>query len=249
MTLVLSLEDLLVHSEWSTKHGWRTAKRPGVDYFLRYLSQYYELVIFTTVRSTDADPIIRKLDPFRIVMWPLYREATRYENGEYVKDLSCLNRDLSKTIIIDTDPGHVKLQPENAIILPKWKGQAGDKGLVALIPFLEYCAMMGMQDVRTALKSFEGKDSATEFARREAKAREDFNRELAARQAKKPKISAGAAVMGALGLKPPQGQTFADGTTVTEGFEQGKMLIDQFRERGQKQYEAMDKEIRENGEK
>lgn len=85
MTLVLSLEDLLVHSEWTTKTGWRTAKRPGVDYFLRYLSQYYELVIFTSVRSTDADPIIRKLDPFRIVMWPLYREATRYEKGEYVK--------------------------------------------------------------------------------------------------------------------------------------------------------------------
>ena len=34
-TLVLSLEDLLVHSEWTREHGWRTAKRPGVDYFIR----------------------------------------------------------------------------------------------------------------------------------------------------------------------------------------------------------------------
>jgi import inner membrane translocase subunit TIM50 len=85
MTLVLSLEDLLVHSEWTTKNGWRTAKRPGVDYFLRYLSQYYELVIFTSLKSADADPVIRKLDPFRIVMWPLFREATRYEKGEYIK--------------------------------------------------------------------------------------------------------------------------------------------------------------------
>lgn len=85
LTLVLSLEDLLVHSEWSRRDGWRTAKRPGVDYFLRYLSQYYELVIFTSLRSSDADPVIRKLDPFRIVMWPLFREATRYEKGEYIK--------------------------------------------------------------------------------------------------------------------------------------------------------------------
>ena len=85
LTLVLSLEDLLVHSEWTTKHGWRTAKRPGVDYFLRYLSQYYELVIFTSAKSMDADPIIRKLDPYRIVMWPLFREATRYEGGDYIK--------------------------------------------------------------------------------------------------------------------------------------------------------------------
>ena len=84
-TLVLSLEDLLVHSEWSREHGWRMAKRPGVDYFLRYLSQYYELVVFTSVPSMVGDPIIRKLDPYRIVRWPLFREATRYKNGEYIK--------------------------------------------------------------------------------------------------------------------------------------------------------------------
>lgn len=85
LTLVLSLEDLLLHSEWSTKNGYRLAKRPGLDYFLRYLSSQYELVIFTSVKSMDADPIIRKLDPFRLVMWPLFREATRFEKGEYIK--------------------------------------------------------------------------------------------------------------------------------------------------------------------
>lgn len=84
-TLVLSLEDLLVHSEWSQKHGWRTAKRPGVDYFLRYLSQYYELVIFTSTPISLADPIYRKLDPYRIIQWTLYREATLYQNGDYIK--------------------------------------------------------------------------------------------------------------------------------------------------------------------
>lgn len=84
-TLVLSLEDLLVHSEWSREHGWRMAKRPGVDYFLRYLNQYYELVIFTSVPWAMAEPVIKKLDPYRIVNWPLFREATMYRNGEYVK--------------------------------------------------------------------------------------------------------------------------------------------------------------------
>ena len=84
-TLVISLEDMLVHSEWTREHGWRTAKRPGVDYFLRYLSQYYELVIFTSVPSMIGHPVIQKLDPYRIVMWPLFREATRYQKGEYIK--------------------------------------------------------------------------------------------------------------------------------------------------------------------
>lgn len=84
-TLVLSLEDLLVHSEWTREHGWRVAKRPGVDYFLRYLNQYYELVLFTSVPSMMADQVLRKLDPFRIIRWPLFREATKYKDGEYVK--------------------------------------------------------------------------------------------------------------------------------------------------------------------
>lgn len=88
-TLVLSLEDLLVHSEWTREHGWRVAKRPGVDYFLRYLNQYYELVLFTSVPSMMADQVLRKLDPYRIIRWPLFREATKYENGEYIKVCSC----------------------------------------------------------------------------------------------------------------------------------------------------------------
>ena len=84
-TLVMSLEDLLIHNEWSRDHGWRMAKRPGVDYFLRYLSQYYELVIFTSVPSAIGGPVLMKLDPFGIAPWRLFREATRYKNGEYIK--------------------------------------------------------------------------------------------------------------------------------------------------------------------
>jgi hypothetical protein len=96
-TLVLSLEDLLVASKWDRNKGWQVAKRPGVDYFLRYLSQYYELVIFTSVASMNADPVIRKLDPFRIVSWPLFREGTRYMDGEHVKVRSILCPSLSDT--------------------------------------------------------------------------------------------------------------------------------------------------------
>jgi hypothetical protein len=53
------------------------------------------------------------------------------------QDLSHINRDLSKVIILDTNFDCVSLQPENAIVLPKWKGDADDKGLIALLPFLE----------------------------------------------------------------------------------------------------------------
>lgn len=84
-TLVLSLEDMLVHQEWTRDKGWRIAKRPGLDYFLRYLSQYYELVLFTSQPSAMGDQVMRKLDPYMMVRWPLYREATLYKDGGYIK--------------------------------------------------------------------------------------------------------------------------------------------------------------------
>lgn len=266
-TLVLSLEDLLVHSEWTREHGWRMAKRPGVDYFLRYLSQYYELVIFTSVPSMIGDPIIRKLDPFRIIMWPLFREATRFKNGEYIKasviwlmifdlaadllcqDLSYLNRDLSKVILIDTVKAHAKLQPENAIILPKWKGDLHDNELVSLIPFLEYAGTMEFEDLRKVIESFEGTHIPTEFSHRESIARENFQQQLAEERAKRPRRSFVGSLGTALGIKP-MGAGF-DGMelSMVEGFDQGKTYQDQVRERGQRQYEMIEKEIRENGDK
>ncbi|KAH7367805.1 phosphatase PSR1 [Plectosphaerella cucumerina] len=250
-TLCISLEDMLVHSEWSREHGWRVAKRPGVDYFLRYLSQYYELVLFTSVPFAIGEPLVRKLDPFRFIMWPLYREGTKYKDGQIVKDLSYLNRDLSKVIIIDTKAEHVQNQPENAIILDKWTGNTQDKDLVGLIPFLEYIHTMQYGDVRKVLKSFDGKHIPTEFARREALARAEFEKQLDA-SGKRKKPSGVSMLGGLLGLKPsnmslmqsPDGEM-----TPQEAFAQGKMLQDIARERGQRNYEALEKEIRENGEK
>ncbi|KAJ6187448.1 hypothetical protein N7519_002356 [Penicillium mononematosum] len=245
-TLVLSLEDLLVHSEWTREHGWRVAKRPGVDYFLRYLNQYYELVLFTSVPSMMADQVLRKLDPYRIIRWPLFREATRYKDGEYIKDLQYLNRDLSKVILIDTKEEHARHQPENAIILDKWTGDPKDKTLVALIPFLEYLAGMGVEDVRTVLKSFEGTPIPVEFAKREKAMRERFEKDLAEEQKKRPSRGLGN-FAAALGLK--SSSTLNGEQTPSEGLAQGKMLWDQIRERGQKNYEMIESEIRLNGEK
>ena len=84
-TLVLSLEDLLVSSKWSRQNGWEVAKRPGLDYFIRYLSQYYELVLFTSVPFMNGEQVYKKMDPFNFIMFPLFREGTRYMNGHHVK--------------------------------------------------------------------------------------------------------------------------------------------------------------------
>lgn len=84
-TLVISLEDMLIHSEWTREKGWRIAKRPGVDYFLRYLGSYYEIVLFTSQPMAMAEQVLRKLDPYQTIRWPLFREATLYKDGGYIK--------------------------------------------------------------------------------------------------------------------------------------------------------------------
>lgn len=165
--------------------------------------------------------------------------------------MSYLNRDLSKVIIIDTNARHVREQPDNAIVLPKWTGDPKDKELVSLIPFLEYIYAMQYGDVRKVLHSFEGKHIPTEFARREAIARAEFQKQLESQGKHKTKSGIGA-LGSLLGLKPSNMSLMVspDGEpNPGEEFAKGKMLQDIVRERGQRTYEMMEKEIRENGEK
>ena len=174
------------------------------------------------------------------------------------QDLSYLNRDLSKVIIIDTNPQHVRAQPENAIVLPKWTGDPNDTQLVSLVPFLEFIHTMEYSDVRKVLKSFEGKDIPTEFARREAIARAEHNKRLDAMRGKKARgggSSSGGGGMSWLGnligLKPsnmslmvtPEGEE-----NPQEALAHGKMLQDIARERGLRNYRAMEELIRKDGE-
>jgi import inner membrane translocase subunit TIM50 len=105
---------------------------------------------------------------------------------------------------------------------------------------------MGVEDVRTVLKSFDGSAIPVEFAKREKAMRERFEKELAEEQKKKPNRGLGN-FAAALGLK--SARTLDGETTPSEGLAQGKMLWDQIRERGQKNYEMVESEIRLNGEK
>ncbi len=118
---------------------------------------------------------------------------------------------------------------------------------MALIPFLEYLAGMGVDDVRPILKSFEGQPIPVEFAKREKAMRERFEKELAEEQKKRPRSGVGS-LASALGLKSSTRNLDVE-QSPSQGLQEGKMLWDQIRERGQKNYEMIEREIRENGEK
>lgn len=193
-TMVIDIDDLLVHSEWSREHGWRTAKRPGLDYFLGYLSQFYEIVIFTTQPFFTAGPIIEKLDPDRrFVAYTLFRESCRTVDGKLVKDLNHLNRDLKKVVVVDTNPDSFALQPENGIIIKPWKGDPADRELLGLIPFFEAIGIYNIDDVRTTIKAYSGTHIPTEHARRASEIRA---KELAENKARQERMGKFGSVFG-----------------------------------------------------
>lgn len=65
------------------------------------MAEYYELVIFTAGLKDYADWILNDFDKNLSITHRLYRSSCRMRKGAYVKDLSKLGRDLTKTIIVD----------------------------------------------------------------------------------------------------------------------------------------------------
>ena len=131
------MNDSLVHLVWDKSLGWRVATRPGVKQFLANLSRYYEIVIFTTQPGYLAEPVNAALDPFQYAMYRLYRDHTKLVKGQYIKDISNLNRDLGKVVMVDVNPDAYSLQPENGLNLKKWSGESGDRELIKIQSFLE----------------------------------------------------------------------------------------------------------------
>ncbi|GBG31800.1 Mitochondrial import inner membrane translocase subunit tim50 [Hondaea fermentalgiana] len=164
ITLVLDFEDTLCHLEWDSRHGWRAAKRPGADYLLHRLSMFYEIVLFTNGNSFFLEPFVYSLDSSNVMQSKLFREATVYEDGEHIKDLSHLNRDLGRVIVIDDKAKSVPKQPENCIIVKPFEDPTQeDTTLFDLVPFLEDLAVRDPADVRPELARYKGKDIGATF--------------------------------------------------------------------------------------
>lgn len=178
-TLVVDLDETLIHSTWDRKHGWRTMKRPYVDKFLNELAKHYEIVIFSAGLPYVVDPVVSALDPNgQLVMWRLYRDCTTYRDGQHIKDLSRLNRDLNKVVMIDDDAEYCQDQPENALLVSRWEGDRNDRELLDLIPLLKGLAKHKPSDFREEIEKYrQGGTTAELIARYNADLIEELKKE------------------------------------------------------------------------
>ena len=165
-TLTLDLDETLVHcsveaipnpdiifpvSFNGASYQVYVRKRPYLDHFLETVSQMFEIVVFTASQRVYADKLLDLIDPERkLIQHRLFREACLLVQGNYVKDLNVLGRDLTRTVLVDNSPHAYGYQLDNGIPIESWFDDETDTELLKLAEFLKGIATTS--DVRPIVR-------------------------------------------------------------------------------------------------
>ncbi|KAI0472627.1 NLI interacting factor-like phosphatase-domain-containing protein [Xylariaceae sp. FL0804] len=155
-------------------------KRPHCDEFLRKVCKWFNLVIFTASVQEYADPVIDWLESERkFFSGRYYRQHCTFRHGAFIKDLSSVEPDLSRVMILDNSPlsymfHQGRMDPafrrcdsgwqtansganaDNAIPIQGWISDPTDNDLLHLVPLLE--GLQYVSDVRALLALRGGED-------------------------------------------------------------------------------------------
>lgn len=135
-TLVLDLDETLIHYEENMDGTSQFLIRPYAQHFLREISKHYEIIIFTAGLKDYADFILDRLDTEKSISHRLYRNNCSFCDNVYQKDLSKLGRDLSRTLIVDNNAENFQQQPDNGVYIRSWYNDPNDEALKLLAPLL-----------------------------------------------------------------------------------------------------------------
>lgn len=165
-TLVLDLDETLVHCSTEfmpdaeisfpvmyngDEYSVYARKRPFLEAFLAVVSDLFEVIVFTASQQVYADRLLNIIDPSgTIFSHRVFREACVNVEGNYLKDLTVLDRDLSSTVIMDNSPQAFSRHPDNGIPITSWFDDPEDAELQYIVPFLRQLA--GAADVRPLIR-------------------------------------------------------------------------------------------------
>ena len=166
-TLILDLDETLVHSSFTpfekndivlevdiegVIYNIYVLVRPEAELFIKTVSQFYELVIFTASISKYASPLLDILDKEKNIKYRLYRDQCTFINGIYIKDLKKCNRSLKDLIIVDNSPIAYTFDSDNGLPIKTWIDDPDDRELMKLVPILEFLSKV--KDVRKFIDQF-----------------------------------------------------------------------------------------------
>ena len=139
-SLVLDLEDTLIHSQrtFNIRKKIKLCNinkkliilRPFLFEFLEEMQSIFELILFSSNTPEYVNPIVNLIQKNKKYFEHiLYRHhITLDEEGNNVKNLEFLGRDLKNIIIIDDIPRYFKLQKENGINIKPFNGDSKKDG-------------------------------------------------------------------------------------------------------------------------
>ena len=168
LTIVLDLDKTLIYNEEEEENYEEEEEdeeeeikneiilRPGLYDFLDNLIKLKcELIIFSSSNEQRGEECINKIEKNKKYFNKrLFRDYCTLIGSSYVKDLSKLGRDLSKTIIIDNDLGCFYLQQENGILIKSFNGEKDDKILFNLIKILKEIIKCPYHDIRSEIDKY-----------------------------------------------------------------------------------------------
>ena len=154
-TLILSLDETLIHLQQINYNQCSLKLRPYLIEFLESVKPYYELILFTTKSKYYTIPVMNVIHRNKKYFdFIFYKEHCIIIGNTYVKDLTRIGRSLDSTIIVDNLPQHFKLQKENGINIKSfWAQDPNDRALYDLIPILMNIAFEET-DVREGLEKY-----------------------------------------------------------------------------------------------
>ena len=141
--LVLDLDETISHAV-KMNFGYYFFLRPGTIELLTELSEFYEIIIFTSSPKEYADDILDKIDSKgELISHRLYKSHVIFEKGKTIKNLRLIGRDLNKIIFVDNIKSNAKYNPKNLYLIPSWKDDIYDDEIYKLKDKLKYIYQSG----------------------------------------------------------------------------------------------------------
>ena len=133
-SLILDLDETIIYAQRSFNYKFRKSEnninkkriilRPCLQEFLHDMKPLFELIIFSSGTPDYVDPIIKIIEKNeKFFDHVLYRHHISLDDeGNNVKNLDLIGRDLKKIIIIDDIPRYFHLQKRNGINIKPFCG-------------------------------------------------------------------------------------------------------------------------------
>jgi len=166
ISLVLDLDETLVHCTVEAVddadltfpvefHGMTyqvyVRLRPHLNEFLEAIADKFEVIVFTASQQVYADALLNLIDPEnKYIKHRMFRESCLSVEGNFLKDLNVLGRDLKKSVLVDNSPHAFGYQVDNGIPIESWFDDRNDTELLKLERFLR--TLHGVKDVRTVVR-------------------------------------------------------------------------------------------------